>query len=179
MEKLREKLERIPNSKLVPSTVHAILELIQSALKKNLRNDKGELISFPTDPENYLSFMDLTEISQHSENKIWHTFVIQDSNDALDSLHDPENGTLPLIKIRKSVKKILAKEFLTSVQMEATALPEIEMVFLRIATTKRSKNEAKDKQKLLKAAPTYLVYFAGENYFYSATPNPEAIHCEV
>ena len=97
----------------------------------------------------------------------------------IGSLHDPENGTLPLFKIRKSLKKALNEDFLASVQMEATALPDIEMVFLRIATTKRSKNGEKDKLRLLKTAPTYLVYFAGENYFYSACSNPDETHCEV
>ena len=132
VEKLREKLEDIPSSKSCAHGVQAVLALINLALKKNLRNDKGEIIALPTDPENYLSFFDLTEISKHSEQKTWYTFVMQDSNNTLDSLHDPENGTLPLWKIRKSLKKALNEDFLTSVQMEATALPDIEMIFLRI-----------------------------------------------
>lgn len=152
--------------------------MIRKALRKNLRNDKGEIIALPTEPIEYLSFFDLTEVSQHSEHKTWHTFVMQDSNNSLNSLHS-ENGQLPLFKIRKSLKKILSEEFSTSVQMEAKALDDIEMVFLRIATTKRTKNEEKDKKKLLKTTPTYLVYFAGENYFYASKSNPDAIHCQA
>ena len=152
--------------------------MIRKALRKNLRNDKGEIIALPTEPIEYLSFFDLTEVSQHSEHKTWHTFVMQDSHNTLNSLHS-ENGQLPLFKIRKSLKKALSEEFATSVQMEAKALDDIEMVFLRIATTNRTKNEEKDKAKLLKTVPTYLVYFAGENYFYASKPNPDPTHCEA
>ena len=148
------------------------------ALGKNLRNDKGQVIPLPTEPIEYLSFFDLTEISQHSEHKTWYTFVMQDSQNTLNSLHS-EDGDLPLFKIRKSIKKILNEDFVTSVQMEAKALDEIEMVFLRIATTTRSKNEEKDKEKLLKTNPTYLVYFAGQNYFYATKSNPDETHVQA
>ena len=103
---------------------------------------------------------------------------MQDSQNTLNSLHS-EDGDLPLFKIRKSIKKILNEDFVTSVQMEAKALDEIEMVFLRIATTTRSKNEEKDKEKLLKTNPTYLVYFAGENYFYATKSNPDETHVQA
>ena len=71
---------------------------------------------------------------------------MQDSHNTLNSLHS-ENGQLPLFKIRKSLKKALSEEFATSVQMEAKALDDIEMVFLRIATTNRTKNKEKDQAK--------------------------------
>ena len=53
----------------------------------------------------------------HSASKLWHTFVLQDQLDVLERLHGP-NG-LPLLKIRKSLKKKLENEKqLASVQME-------------------------------------------------------------
>ena len=42
---------------------------------------------FPTNPENYLSFCDLTEVVLHPERKMWHTFVMQDQTDVLENLH--------------------------------------------------------------------------------------------
>ena len=53
----------------------------------------------------------------HPASKLWHTFVLQDQMDVLERLHGP-NG-LPLLKIRKSLKKKLENEKqLASVQME-------------------------------------------------------------
>ena len=53
----------------------------------------------------------------HPTCKLWHTFVLQDQMDALERLHG-SNG-LPVLKIRKSLKKKLARDKqLASVQME-------------------------------------------------------------
>ena len=180
LEELEEALQAVSDHLKVVTARNRILKLIASALDKRLRNPKGLLVkSLPSCPENYISFCHLAEISAHPQRKTWHTFVLQDqSEDGLDALHGP-NGSLPLFKIRKRVKKQLSDQYSTSVQMEHKTSSTTEMVFLRIATTKKTKVEANDLKRLLTAKPTYLVYFPGEHYFYadSLKPNPE--HCQV
>ena len=57
------------------------------ALQKRIKDEKYEIVHFPTNPENYLSFCDLTEVVLHPERKMWHTFVMQDQTDVLENLH--------------------------------------------------------------------------------------------
>ena len=87
---------------------------------------------------------------------------------------------LPIWKIRKSIKKILSQDFLASVQIETQVMDDIEVVFLRIATTDNSaKSEKMAQNKLMSAKPTFLAYFPGEPYFYADHENPNESHCQV
>ena len=76
--------------------------MISLALEKRLRNSNGELVSLPTDPENYLSFCELVEVSANPHAKCWFTFVLQDLSEE-EKFHMAE-GDVPLIKMRKLIK---------------------------------------------------------------------------
>ena len=155
-----------------------ILKTIDSALKRQLRNSNHELVDLPTNPENYISYCDLIEVSTYSSRIKWFTFVLEDKEAALSKLHG-ENGALPLWKLRKSLKKKLGKELLASVQTEVKFKHGVEMMFIRIASTKILKNAERTKVKLLTAKPTFLVYFPGEPYFYADKASPDESHCTV
>ena len=157
-----------------------ILKLIEDAIEKRLRDAQGLTIHFPTQPENYLSFCDLVEVSLHPERKIWHTFILQDDDNVLETLHIPNSGPLPLWKIRKSIKKQLSESLMASVQMELQTTNEFEKIFLRIASTEPSeKRPTLAGKRLLSTKPTYLVYFPGEPYFYADSASPTPSHCQV
>jgi hypothetical protein len=98
----------------------------------------------------------------------------------LEALHGAE-GELPLFKMRKQIKKRLCSDdsHMASVQMEVQSLTDTDMVFFRIATIKKTKNEAKDERRMLDVRPTYLVYFPGEPYFFTESPHPNPDHCQV
>ena len=151
--------------------------MISLALEKRLWNANGELVSLPTDPENYLSFCELVEVSANPHTKCWFTFVLQDLSEE-ENFHSPD-GDVPLIKMRKLIKNNLSKEYVTSVQMEIRALENIEMVMFRIATTKITKKKENDEARLLKAKPTFLAYFPGEPYFYADSAKPNAERCNA
>ena len=151
--------------------------MISLALEKRLRNSNGELVSLPTDPENYLSFCELVEVSANPHTKCWFTFVLQDLSEE-ENFHMAE-GDVPLIKMRKLIKNKLSKEYLTSVQMEIRALENIEMVMFRIMTTFKTKKTENDETRLLKGKPTFLAYFPGEPYFYANSATPKAEHCNA
>ena len=95
-------MEAVTSNLKVASLRNSMLKLIEMALDKRLRNQNGEVVALPTCPENYISFLDLTEILAHSDRKTWHAFVLQDQTDSLENLHEP-NGELPLFKIRKGM----------------------------------------------------------------------------
>ena len=154
-----------------------LVSLIQLALDKKLKNSNGDTLSLPTDPENYLSYCELVEVAANSDTKNWFTFVLQNLNKD-ENFHTAE-GEVPLINIRKLVKKRLSKNHETSVQMEIKALEDIELVMLRIATTNKTKNKEKDRFRLLTAKPTFLAYFPREDYFYANSANPNEEHCEA
>ena len=151
--------------------------MISLALEKRLWNSNGELVSLPTDPENYLSFCELVEVSANPHIKCWFTFVLKDLSEE-ENFHSPD-GDVPLIKMRKLIKNNLSKEYVTSVQMEIRALENIEMVMFRIATTKKTKKKENDEARLLKAKPTFLAYFPGEPYFYADSAKPNAERCDA
>jgi len=181
IEALEHKLDMTLTKDKVEIAITDILRLIELALQKKIRDEKGEIVQFPTNPENYLSFCDLQEVVSHPASKLWHTFVLQDQMDVLERLHGP-NG-LPLLKIRKSLKKKLENEKqLASVQMEIRmSQTGMRIVFLRIATANKPKKISKEnaEKKLLSAKATYLVYFPGEHYFYADSSVPNEIHCQA
>lgn len=53
------------------------------------------------------------------------------------------------------------------------------MVMFRITTTNKTKKKENDQARLLKAKPTFLVYFPGEPYFYANSNAPKEDHCEA
>lgn len=181
IEALEHKLDMTLKKDKVDIAIDDILRLIELALQKKIRDEKGEIVQFPTNPENYLSFCDLQEVVSHPTCKLWHTFVLQDQMDALERLHG-SNG-LPVLKIRKSLKKKLARDKqLASVQMEIKmSQTGLQIVFLRIATTNVPKKISSEnaEKKLLSAKATYLVYFPGEHYFYADSSVPNESHCQA
>ena len=88
-------------------------------------------------------------------------------------------GSLPLWKIRKLLKKKLNEDKLASVQMDVNNEAGIPTVFLRIVTTPKIKNIKKAERNLLTVKPTFLVYFPGEQYFYADSSVPNENHCQV
>jgi len=178
IEALQNKVEQSHDSDKVRIASEDTLRLIGLALQKRIKDEKYEIVHFPTNPENYLSFCDLTEVVLHPERKMWHTFVMQDQTDVLENLHGPE-GSLPLWKIRKSLKKKLNEDKLASVQMDLNNETGIPTVFLRIATTPKIKNIKKAERNLLTVKPTFLVYFPGEQYFYADSSVPNENHCQA
>lgn len=180
IEALQQKLDTTNDEQdKIRIATEDTLKLIALALQKRIRDEKHEVVQFPTNPENYLSFCDLTEVASYPERKQWHTFVMQDQTDVLGNLHGPQ-GKLPLWKIRKSLKKKLSAEKLVSVQMDIKANETgTQMVFLRIATTPTLKNIEKAEKNLLIAKPTFLVYFPGEQYFYADSSVPNENHCQA
>ena len=180
IEAFEDKLSETDDCDKVKIAKEDTLKLIELALQKRIRDNMGEIVQFPTSPENYLSFCDLLEVVSHPERKLWHTFILQDQKDVLEKLHGPE-GSLPLWKIRKSLKKRLNnQDKLASVQMEIKVTEtNFQIVFLRIATTATTKIMQNGEKKLLCAKPTFLVYFPGEQYFYADSSVPNEQHCQV
>ena len=172
---MEDQVKHVASGRVISQARTEILKLIELALKKQLRNSKGDCISLPTNPENYLSYCETVEVSAHPEQKTWFTFVLNDLNED-DDFHNSE-GEVPLIDIRKLIKKNLSENRVPSVQMEIRVLKDIEMVMFRIATTSKTKNKEKDQARLLTAKPTFLVYFPGEPYFYANSVNPKEEHC--
>lgn len=155
-----------------------LLNLIEAALNKKLRNTKHEIVNFPTNPENYVSFCDLTELTLYPDRKLWHTFKLDDESGALETLHDEE---LPVWEIRKKLKKILKQQedVLSSVQADVQSFDKGEMMFFRMVSTPILKSKESSEAKLITAHPTYLVYFPGEPYFYAASETPNEAHCKA
>ena len=87
IEALQNKVEQSHDSDKVRIASEDTLRLIGLALQKRIKDEKYEIVHFPTNPENYLSFCDLTEVVLHPERKMWHTFVMQDQTDVLENLH--------------------------------------------------------------------------------------------
>ena len=87
IEALQDKVEQSHDSDKVRIASEDTLRLIGLALQKRIKDEKYEIVHFPTNPENYLSFCDLTEVVLHPERKMWHTFVMQDQTDVLENLH--------------------------------------------------------------------------------------------
>ena len=87
IEALQHKVEQSHDSDKVRIASEDTLRLIGLALQKRIKDEKYEIVHFPTNPENYLSFCDLTEVVLHPERKMWHTFVMQDQTDVLENLH--------------------------------------------------------------------------------------------
>lgn len=173
MNGFRDKVNKAIETQKFYVAKNNLTKLIENALEKSLRNDKHEVVNFPTNPENYISFCELTELTLYPQRKLWHTFVLQGEADLLENLHDPEKGELPFWKIRKCIKKNLSSdENSASVQAEVKTLDDVDIVFLRIVT-------AEDEKKLLSSKPTLIVYFPGEPYFYSDHPTPNERHCQV
>ena len=59
IEGLEHKLDVTLKEDKLEIAIGDMLRLIELALKKKIRDEKGEIVQFPTNPENYLSFCDL------------------------------------------------------------------------------------------------------------------------
>ena len=60
---------------------------------------------------------------------------------------------------------MLKKGYLAAIQTEGDA----SRVWVRVASVKTSKNKYKDRKKLEKVRPSYVVYYPGEPYLYTIT----------
>ena len=63
IEALEHKLDMTLTKDKVEIAISDILRLIELALQKKIRDEKGEIVQFPTNPENYLSFCDLQGVN--------------------------------------------------------------------------------------------------------------------
>ena len=69
-----------------------------------------------------------------------------------------------MLNIRSILKReMLKKGFLASIQTEGAG----SRVWVRITSVKTSKDKHKDRKKLEKTRPSYVVYYPGETYLYT------------
>lgn len=173
LEEFTSLVNSTPYGRRLPEARHFIVSTIDGAVN----NAKASQV-LPTNVENYVSFCDLTWTLRHSDRHQWHTFQLTDFPGPL--IHELD-GSVPLLKLRKLVKKKLAddKQTLASVQMDIKGLEDVDMVLLRIVSCKKTKDGTRDEKKMLVKKATFIVYFAGEPYFYANSQSPDLEHCEI
>merc|ERR1712223_1040646 len=150
-----------------------ISDIIQNVNAFNSSRLDSSAISLPRKWENYIAFCDLVFVARNISRMNWSTYVLQDYKKTLHIQPDTAEA-----------------DVLASVQVDTTPIPENyrydnpssaseEMVLIRIVTTRKTRNPAKDRNNLLSRRSTFFVYFPGEAYFYSTTAKPNIKYCQA
>jgi len=123
-------------------------------------------LGVPSKLTNYLAYIDLVLLRLKSDSfsrRQWTVHKLEEYPARPDTplLIDEEAYSL-----RSKLKaEMLKKGYLAAIQTEGDA----SRVWVRVASVKTSKDKYKDRKKLEKVRPSYVVYYPGEPYLYTIT----------
>jgi len=121
----------------------------------------AQQLGLPNKVQHYMAYTDLVVARVKDNTRQWAVYLLTDypHREGTTNLID-EEGWILRTKLKSSLKEL---GVLAGVQTEA----EEDRIWFRITTTRKTKDRAKDNERLYKAKPTLVVYYPGEPYFYS------------
>lgn len=149
--------------------IELVLEKIEDVCQDaKLAHDLG----VPAKLTNYLAYIDLVLLRVKSDSfshRRWTVYQLEEYPARPDSplLIDEEAYSL-----RSKLKaEMLKKGYLASIQTEGDG----SRVWARVTAAKTTKDKYKDRKKLEKTRPSYLVYYPGEPYLYTITRMADSV----
>jgi len=143
-------------SVMIDLVLDQIAELVDPS--QNIAHQLG----LPNKVYHYLAYMDLVVARVKDNTRQWAVYLLRDYSHRADEANlIDEEGWVLRTKLKTELKEL---GVMAGVQTEA----EEDRIWFRITTTRKTKNRAKDMERLYKAKPTLVVYYPGEPYYYSA-----------
>ena len=150
----------------------SLTELVVAKIAELVGDDPGlaRELGLPNKVWHYLAYMDLVVARVKDNTRQWAVYLLRDfPNTAEAATLIDEEGWMLRTKLKTALKE---EGLVAGVQTEA----EEDRIWFRITTTKKTKDRAKDTERVNKAKPTLVVYYPGEPYFYSV-PNMMEVLC--